>query len=192
MIVFAPFIESIISLRNDSCGQGHFGAPRGTRKHNGVDIIITPGQAIYGPFNGSVQRHTKPYSDNSKYDGAWLRLDDYPHLLVKIFYFKPSILAGAKFKKGDIIGYAQDISQKYTCKGMISHLHIEVFNDSSHNPTFPLSTRINPTSFIPWGQKKNIPTWDWLTPFLGRFGSIRVRTASIINPQRPISDEIED
>ena len=41
-------------IRNDRLGQGKFGASRGTRLHNGIDISTRIGQNIYAPITGKI------------------------------------------------------------------------------------------------------------------------------------------
>ena len=48
-------------IRNDSKGLGHHGAPRGHRKHNGVDLMCDPGQDILMPVDGFIARMSMPY-----------------------------------------------------------------------------------------------------------------------------------
>lgn len=106
----------------DVCGCGHFGAPRGSRLHNGLDFFIDAGKPVYSPISGTFIRKAKPYA-NQPFDGGVISSGNTE---IKMFYFKPlSVLkAGDKVKRGQIIGYAQPISQ--TCSGMKNHVHLEV------------------------------------------------------------------
>ena len=42
-------------IRNDRLGQGKFGASRGNRLHNGIDISTRIGQSIYAPITGKLK-----------------------------------------------------------------------------------------------------------------------------------------
>ena len=43
-------IKLIQRIRNDATGSGNFGASRGNRLHNGVDIESAQGEVVYAPF----------------------------------------------------------------------------------------------------------------------------------------------
>ena len=107
----------------DNHGSGHFGASRdnGKRKHAGIDIVALPNEPIYSPINGVVTRHPFPYGNDLKFKGIEIKDKD---LVIKIFYLNPTITQGTSVKKGQIIGYAQDLTNKY--KGITNHVHLEV------------------------------------------------------------------
>ena len=118
------FLKITQSNKKRGCdvkGCGHFGASRGDRKHNGLDIVTIAGEPIYAPVSGKVVRHSFPYSDDLKYTGLLLENSD---LKIHIWYFKPIVSAGTTVKAGDILGYAQDLTKKY--KGITNHVHLEV------------------------------------------------------------------
>ena len=59
-------------IRNDKKGLGHHGAPRGHRKHDGVDFECSKqfdiwshlGQDILMPVDGIIVRESLPYKDD--------------------------------------------------------------------------------------------------------------------------------
>ena len=106
----------------DACGDGKYGAPRGSHMHKGVDYECVPGQAIRSPISGMIVREARPYA-GEKYSGMLIQG---PRIAVKLLYirFGPSIKPGLIVKKGDVIGLAQDISEKYP--GITPHVHLEV------------------------------------------------------------------
>ncbi len=109
----------------DNWGEGRYGASRGNRKHKGVDYICKPGQKVVSPINGIIIREAKPYA-KSKYSGLLIAGE---HIAIKMFYFEPlkipgHEIMGKEIKKGDTIGIAQDISEKYP--GMDPHIHLEI------------------------------------------------------------------
>lgn len=107
--------------KTDSHGSGSYGSKRGDRLHEGTDYICDPGQSIYSPIDGVIRREAKPYA-GKEYSGVLIRND---WCAIKMFYFKPDYnLIGKQVKKGQIIGMAQDISEKYS--GMIPHIHLEI------------------------------------------------------------------
>ena len=117
----------------DAGGCGHYGASRsnGTRAHMGIDILCVPGEAVFSPIDGTVQRRVDPYGDG-KYSG--LQIADGKGLTFKIMYFEPlSEVIGTEVKAGTFIGYCQDVSQKYA--SVPPHLHVETYqNGESVDP----------------------------------------------------------
>jgi murein DD-endopeptidase MepM/ murein hydrolase activator NlpD len=108
----------------DSQGFGYFGASRsgGARKHEGIDFVCTPGEAVYSPVTGTLQRYSDPYGDG-RFGGVFIVGDQ---LSVKMFYLSPLVPVGAKVRRGQQIGTAQQISKKYP--GITEHIHLEAYN----------------------------------------------------------------
>ncbi|MGB0863943.1 MAG: hypothetical protein ACPG19_08380 [Saprospiraceae bacterium] len=125
---FYPIIQPSQKMRNDTKGDGHFGASRGRRTHNGLDLIVIPGSAVYCPIEGYMKRVAFPYGAgrrNKKWLGCAIEgMGLYRGYEVKIFYMDP-FLMGEYVYPNDIIGKAQAISKKYSSR-MIDHLHVEV------------------------------------------------------------------
>lgn len=105
-------------------GCGSFGASRGTRTHNGLDIKTAVGQQILSPISGKVTRFPFPYGGDLNYTGIEIINKDFK---VKIFYMKPSVAVNSEVTKGQVIGTAQNISAKYSST-MTNHIHVEVYN----------------------------------------------------------------
>lgn len=128
---FYPITSPYQKIRNDSQGDGFFGASRGRRQHNGIDILVTPGSAVYCPIEGVMFRMAYPYGTtrgNDQWEGCVIvGVGDYKGYEVKIFYMRPFAMGDYLFP-GDIIGVAQDISRKYN-PAMMDHLHVEVRRD---------------------------------------------------------------
>lgn len=109
-------------LRNDTQGQGFYRAKRGRRSHKGSDYLCTPGQNIVSPLDGKLTRMAYPYKDR-KWEGCAIVGN---FMTVKMFYFKPfQDLIGKKVIKGEHIGFAQNISLKYS-KLMLPHIHLQI------------------------------------------------------------------
>ncbi len=106
----------------DLKGCGSFGANRGDRKHEGIDIIVHKGQQIKSPISGTVTRKSYPYANDLKYEGLLIENDTHS---VFIWYMYPWKVKGQQINKGDIIGVAQDISEKYG-SGMQPHVHFQI------------------------------------------------------------------
>ena len=110
-------------IRNDSKGQGHYRAKRGSRRHKGADYVCTPGQDVPAPISATIVREAIPYADDDRYSGVVLQGE---HMRLKMFYLSPDrSLIGKKVKAGQVIGTAQDISQKYS-PAMMPHIHLEI------------------------------------------------------------------
>jgi murein DD-endopeptidase MepM/ murein hydrolase activator NlpD len=125
---FYPITSPYQKIRNDSQGDGFFGASRGRRQHNGIDILVAPGSGVYCPIEGVMFRMAYPYGTargNDQWEGCVIvGVGDYKGYEVKIFYMRPFTMGEYLFP-GDIIGVAQDISRKYN-PAMMDHLHVEV------------------------------------------------------------------
>lgn len=124
------FLEGLKLRGFDLGGSGSFGAPRNGRVHKGLDITITPKQNVLAPFNGIVNRFGTVYNNDNKYTLVEiLGTDKFKGFKCKIMYVAPLVdKLGQKVLQNDLIGIAQDISQKY--KTVTPHLHYEVYNDS--------------------------------------------------------------
>jgi murein DD-endopeptidase MepM/ murein hydrolase activator NlpD len=108
-------------LRSDAGGHGAYGASRGTRTHKGKDYEAEPGQYVFSPIDGTVERYARPYKDDENYSGIVIQGKN---ARVKMFYLNPLESLGAEVKAGQIIGFAQDISAKYG-GDMTPHIHLE-------------------------------------------------------------------
>ena len=131
------FFFSIVDgmqIRNDSAGGGSFGDPRSNSSgtHRGTDFLVVPFDFVYSPFLGRVTRKIQVYSDTTDWKGVEIGgLGDWENWIVKIFYLQSyDYLIGEIVEGGQIIGTAQDISQRVP--GALPHVHIEV-RDKSGN-----------------------------------------------------------
>ena len=110
------------TIRNDTIGTGHFGAPRRDRKHNGVDFLCTPGQIVISPIDGFVSRIAYPYASRT-YKGLEIVGE---RVSVLIFYIEPAVdIQRSHVKAGDIIGTAQDVSKMHG-NAMKPHVHLGI------------------------------------------------------------------
>jgi hypothetical protein len=111
-------------IRVDSEGDGHHGAPRGSRRHKGVDFECCPNQKVLMPITGRIARLSYPYANDLYWKGVLIYTQ---RMQIKLWYFQPMPgRVGNHFQAGDIIGHAQDISKKYP--GMDPHVHLRVVN----------------------------------------------------------------
>ena len=115
---------------SDKHGSGHYLAPRGDRRHAGIDMVVAPGQDVLSPIDGVMARVAKPYA-KGKWSGCVVKNDQ---VEIKMFYMAPDkSLVSQEVKRGQVIGKAQDIGEKY--KGITPHVHVEI---SSINPALLL------------------------------------------------------
>lgn len=131
-----PPIGKQNKIRIDGYGDGRFGASRdqGKRQHDGIDLVVTPGESISSPITGKIVRYAYPYPDDSRYSGVHIQNDEY---LVKMFYLSPVLAKpGQQVTQGQAIGVAQKISTKYG-SGMIDHVHVEVWPNGGNKAIDP-------------------------------------------------------
>lgn len=121
-------------IRVDAAGDGHFGAKRGSREHEGVDLLVEKGDNILAPEDGLLKRAAYPYVGDMTYSGFVFIGDSGKEY--KAFYLKPVWdLIGKRVKDGDVIGTAQAISERYPQSSMKDHVHIEIReNNTLLNP----------------------------------------------------------
>jgi len=110
-------------IRSDPKGDGHFGTSRTGHVHQGVDLVVVPGEVLTSPIAGKVLRVTRPYADDPDYTGVVLFGEGFE---VKIFYCHliAGLHVGDAVERGEPFAIAQDISAKYG-GGMIPHIHVE-------------------------------------------------------------------
>jgi len=129
----------------DPQGCGYYGAPRGNRKHEGVDIVSLPNEIVFAPFKCKITKFGTVYSSTSNF--KYIEFKGFGLLSVfkiRVFYAIPfsdellNVMVGSVLSKGSPMGTTQNISA-YHGGGMINHLHIAVrlFRKT-----------INPTKFI--------------------------------------------
>ncbi len=127
MIILNPVPGS--TIRNDQAGAGFFHARRRNSKkehylHKGVDLTLPQGtgQDVVSPISGKVRRISTVYSTKPFFSGIVI---ENPDICVKLFYMKPIKNSLPWFvNQGEIIGFAEDISERYT--GASPHIHLEV------------------------------------------------------------------
>jgi len=119
-----------IELRaNDVTGNGWFGASRGSRDHEGVDYVTTPGEEIFACIKGIV-RIGNVYQGATKMKLIEIKNKfEVHHYRVKQMYVNPIIKNGEYVEKNQLIGYAQDISAYHGDKRMKNHCHISVWKN---------------------------------------------------------------
>jgi len=111
-----------LGIRNDSGGSGSHGSKRGSRIHNGVDFKCVKDQAILMPVDGLISRESLPYKDDLKWRGVYIYNE---RIEIQMWYFIPfKSVIGKIITVGQVIGYAQDIGEKY--EGVTAHIHVRI------------------------------------------------------------------
>jgi len=112
-----------LGIRSDSEGDGHYGARRGLRRHNGIDYICKKGQNVVAPFDMIIERVSNPKANCYLSGIKWKSGKS----TGRLFYLQPDMsLIGKSVKEGTIIGIAQDVSKWYKLEKMLPHIHFQV------------------------------------------------------------------
>ena len=105
----------------DAQGCGHFGASRGDRQHNGVDLACMAGTLAGSPADGMVSKIGYPYADDLSF--RYVEIESHGYAF-RVFYVDPLVSEGQQVKRGDILGSCQSLMQRYP--GITDHLHFEI------------------------------------------------------------------
>lgn len=127
----------MIKLRGSDCwGCGYYQAPRGERKHNGIDLICHANEAIVAFEGGEVSKIGLPYSDPDKSHYRYVEITVDDGNRHRYFYTAPLVDVGDVIERGQIIGSSQTLTNTYP--GMTQHCHFEV-KKPNHAFTDPVS-----------------------------------------------------
>ena len=109
----------------DAQGSGEYQAPRGSRKHNGIDYVCKAGDLVQSVSDGKVTKIGYPYSPNDKKKGhlRYVQVTDSSGVDVRYFYIEPMVRVGDRIAATDVLGRSQDLTEIY--KGITQHLHFE-------------------------------------------------------------------
>ena len=116
----------ILTMRNDSQGLGHYGAPRGTRKHRGVDFEILPHRGFKLPFDVKIKRKGL-VKVGQPFNLLELAPTGVFQNVIKFKFMYSDLLnvpVGSIVPKDEIIGRTQDVAKFYG-GSMKNHLHVE-------------------------------------------------------------------
>jgi hypothetical protein len=130
MISIGPPVLPYRGTRDtDAYGSGTFLASRdgGIRSHRGRDYITVVDDPILSPIDGVVTRIPRAYAD-ANLTGIEIESD---RIRVKLLYVTPIVAIGAKVRRGQMIGEAQDVAGYWMAKQprptpMVNHVHLEV------------------------------------------------------------------
>lgn len=116
-----------MNIRIDGKGSGLFGAPRGWRLHQGIDLEADVGSDIFAPEDGKLIRVMLPYGKNDFMRGLILKAREIIHKLTYVEILSTDLI-GKRVKEGDKLGILQDIRLKYG-RDVKPHLHWETILD---------------------------------------------------------------
>lgn len=108
----------------DRWGAGAFMAPRGRRRHSGMDFAAAPGSKILAVRPGRVSKIGHVYADDLRY--RYVEVTDGTGYRARYFYTVPDerIEVGTSVAAGQILGSLQSLQSRY--RGITEHLHFEV------------------------------------------------------------------
>jgi murein DD-endopeptidase MepM/ murein hydrolase activator NlpD len=127
----------------DKWGCGHFGASRGSRKHNGEDFVTSQlNEEVRAFAGGVVTKIHYPYGDDLSFRYIELKCGDY---FCRYFYVRPSsgIELGKKVHAYEVLGLAQSLEKRYP--EITPHYHFEVF---THHENGKPANYIHPRDWI--------------------------------------------
>lgn len=124
----------------DDHGGGHYDAPRGSRRHKGIDLVCVGGTLILAASDGIVTRcNGIVYADPEKSSWRYVQVTDGDGVQCRYMYVKQwTIQKGQQIKRGDVIGAAQGIETLYA--RITPHIHFETRLDSK--------TYLNPMDYL--------------------------------------------
>jgi murein DD-endopeptidase MepM/ murein hydrolase activator NlpD len=111
---------------HDNYGFGAFAASRdgGERRHEGVDYVSRPGQAVVEPMSGYVTRLGYAYSDDSGLRSIEIT-NPALNYVARVLYVSPDVKLGQAVRLGQPLGKAQSLQKKYP-GGMTNHVHVQI------------------------------------------------------------------
>ncbi|KAL1262000.1 hypothetical protein QQF64_007265 [Cirrhinus molitorella] len=138
-VKFGPLCSGNPSNSKRGCdtnyGCGHYGASRGDRSHEGLDIACADGATVLAPFDVKLNGKAAPYINQPQKepinDGITLSGEG---LCFKLFYVKPDRYSGTTLKKGQKIGTLLPMQKVYP--GITSHIHVQMCDKSDPTKYF--------------------------------------------------------
>jgi len=106
----------------DKWGSGAFDAPRGSRRHTGVDFAAEPGSILLSPVAGVVTKWGTVYADTPVYE--YIQVTDSGGRMHRFYYVQPTHPLGSEMVVLGRLGVVQDITTRY--EGIKNHVHYEI------------------------------------------------------------------
>jgi hypothetical protein len=140
----------VIIRGQDQWGSGAFGASRGNRPHLGVDIVVDSNSQVYAPLDMEITRISRPYASGSFSGVAFTHTARDIDFGGRLWYFTPRPgIVGSFVRKGELIGVAQDLNDKYP--GITNHLHLQLESflaDDSEQIVYNGKRYVNPINYL--------------------------------------------
>ncbi len=115
---------------HDGHGSGDWDAPRGARKHKGIDYSMVAGSAVLSLTDGKVTKVGYPYGDDLTFRYVQVTSND---LDLRYFYIDPMVKLGDKITRNQVLGSLQDLTGRYM--DITNHCHFEIKQDGEYlNP----------------------------------------------------------
>lgn len=125
-------IKVIPPTRNDKYGSGYYGAPRGNRTHQGIDLAAQVGSSVLSNIAGKVTKLGYAYTDDPSY--RYVQVTSAEGLDYRFFYVEPGVELGDTVRVDDELGVVQNLGRRYD--GITPHIHFEVKKAGQHiDPT---------------------------------------------------------
>lgn len=126
MLIIAPVRQS------DKFGSGAYNAPRGSRKHKGLDFACYPGSLVVSLSSGVVTKIGYPYKGD--FNLRHIEITDPGGLLLRYLYVSPLVDEGDMVTAWQtILGSAQSLQYRYS--GITGHVHFDIKKNGEYiNP----------------------------------------------------------
>jgi murein DD-endopeptidase MepM/ murein hydrolase activator NlpD len=116
----------------DKYGAGHYGASRGQRVHNGVDLVVPAGSDFRSLNSGTVSKLGYAYKGDMGL--RYVQVTARDGKLWRYFYIHPAVKIGDVVKEGDLLGTVANLQPRYP--GITDHVHFEIMDNGRHlDPT---------------------------------------------------------
>ena len=107
-----------VHREQDGWGNGEYGAPRGDRKHKGIDYAV----GVHPLVEGVVTKIGYPYGDDLFF--RYVEVTDEKDYRWRYFYLEPKVSVGDKVCQNTLIGTLQGLGGRYD--KITPHVHLEV------------------------------------------------------------------
>lgn len=127
--------------KQDATGNGWYGAKRGNRLHQGVDVITLPDEEIFACMSGKVTKLGYPYKSSTKmrYIEIQAKVGNH-HYKVWQMYVGPEVKVGDIVEANQFIGKAQNVAGYHNSNTMKNHVHIQLWKNGLLTDPEPLFT----------------------------------------------------
>ncbi|MHB9146951.1 MAG: M23 family metallopeptidase, partial [Candidatus Amoebophilus sp.] len=125
-------------IRNDSGGLGHFGAPRGVRKHMGIDFQSVYGQDVVSPVTGKAINSSFKNKKNIEIPTVVIvpTSQDIGFNKLELLYVGPIRGGWRSINKGDVVGQSISLQTLGYTADVGPHIHLQMkLNGEWVNPT---------------------------------------------------------